>query len=40
MAGPPQTLVIGLANDGVAGPGVLRLTLKDDKGVRLPSNRD
>jgi hypothetical protein len=31
-------MVIGLANDGVAGvPGVLRLTLKDDKGVILAS---
>jgi hypothetical protein len=31
-------MVIGLANDGVAGvPGVLRLTLKDNKGVILAS---
>lgn len=31
-------VVVGLANDGVAGvPGVLRLTLKDDKGATLAS---
>lgn len=31
-------VVVGLANDGVAGvPGLLRLTLKDDKGVMLAS---